>query len=91
MTYINIKKTEGCAVLARQQFTFRRPMAGQPDDVPTDEYVIKIRPIILECSQLTIDYTTRDAKVSSSAVCIFNIVNLIYFDNHQLGNASELA
>ena len=72
MTYINIKKTEGCTVLARQQFTFRRPMAGQPDDVPTDEYVIKIRPIILECSQLTIDYTTRDAKVSSSAVCIFN-------------------
>ena len=72
MTKISIKETEGCAVLARQQLNFRRPMPGQPADVPADEYVITIRPIIAECSYLTIIYITRDAKVSSGAVCIFH-------------------
>ena len=72
MTQISIKETDGCAVLARQQFTFRRPMPGQPADVLADEYVITIRPIISECSYLAIGYITRDAKVSSGAVCIFH-------------------
>ena len=52
-------------------------MAEQPDDVPIDEYVIKIRPIILECFHLTIDYITRDAKASSGAFCIFHAM-IIY-------------